>query len=123
MSEDINTYSIMDLEGYAESIRKAAAESFVDHYNDNLNDYITINQTINIIVGYSLGQDEEGNYLVNEEVFNDTFEDIRDWIFHSGLSKLAAKNLIECAWDDNSNEMIFWLSKDEKQSKPSDNRT
>jgi hypothetical protein len=72
----------MDLQGYADSIRKAAAESFVDYNdNDNLNDYITINQTINIIVGYSLGQDEEGNYLVNEEVFNDTFEDIRDWIF------------------------------------------
>jgi hypothetical protein len=114
--EDNNIYSIVDLDGYAASIRDGAGSSFVEGYTENLDEYITIEQVKNIIVGYSLGQDEDGKYLINEEVFNDTFEDVREWIFESGLSKLAVKGLVECAWDDVANEMVFWAKNDDKSS-------
>lgn len=113
---DNNVYSIIDLDGYAESIRDFAAKSFLENYNENLDEYISIEQVKNIIIGYSLGQDEESNYLLNEEVFNDTFEDVREWIFNVGVAKLAAKGFVECAWDDDANEMVFWAKDNDKQS-------
>ena len=123
MAKDNNTYSIMDLEGYVSSIREAVAQSFTESYDENLDDFITLEQTKNIILGYSLGQDDDGNYLINEESFNDSFEDIRRWIYDAGIAKLAAEGLIECAWDDNLNEMVFWCKNDEQQSKSTNNGT
>lgn len=115
---DTNVYSIIDLDGYAVSVRDFVAKSFLDNYTENLDNYISIEQVKNIIIGYSLGQDEEYNYLVNEEVFNDTFEDIREWIFNVGVAKLASKGLVECAWDDDANEMVFWATNNEQHKSP-----
>lgn len=120
MNQD-DVYSIIDLNGYASAIRDAAAKSFIEDYTENLDDYISIEQVKNVIIGYSLGQDDDDNYIINEEVFNDTCDDIREWIFNVGLSKLAAKGLVECAWDDVSNEMVFWANND-GQHKFSDNK-
>jgi hypothetical protein len=114
--EDTNIYSIIDLDGYASSIRDGVAQSFVENYEENLDEYITIDQVKNLIIGYSLGQDEDNNYLINAEVFNDTFDDVREWFYEAGLSKLAAKGVIECAWDDNEDRMIFWVKDNEQQS-------
>jgi hypothetical protein len=114
--EDDTIYSINDLDGYAASIREGVAQSFVENYNENLDEYITIDQVKNLIIGYSLGQDDDENYLINSEVFNDTFDDVREWFYEAGLSKLAAKGVIECAWDDDSNQMVFWVKNNEQQS-------
>lgn len=114
--EDTNIYSITDLDGYAASIRDGVAQSFVEDYEENLDEYITLEQVKNLIIGYSLGQDEDDNYLINAEVFNDTFDDVREWFYEAGLSKLAAKGVIECAWDDDSNQMVFWTKNNEHQS-------
>lgn len=114
--EDTNIYSITDLDGYAASIRDGVAQSFVADYDENLDEYITLEQVKSLIIGYSLGQDEDDNYLINAEVFNDTFDDVREWFYQAGLSKLAAKGVIECAWDDDSNQMVFWTKNNEQQS-------
>ena len=114
--EDNTIYSINDLDGYAASIREGVAQSFVENYSENLDEYITIDQVKNLIIGYSLGQDENDNYLINSEVFNDTFDDVREWFYEAGLSKLAAKGVIECAWDDDADQMVFWVKDNEQQS-------
>lgn len=114
--EDTNIYSIVDLDGYANSLRDGVAKSFVDNYTENLDDYITIEQVKSVIVGYSLGQDDNGDYIINSEVFNDTFDDVREWFYEAGLSKLAAKGAIECAWDNETNQMIFWSNNNDTKS-------
>lgn len=116
MEDNDAIYSITDLDGYASSIRDGVAQSFVEDYNENLDEYITLEQVKSLIIGYSLGQDEDNNYLINAEVFNDTFDDVREWFYEAGLSKLAAKGVIECAWDDDSNQMVFWVKNNEQQS-------
>lgn len=112
-----NVYSIVDLDGYAESMRDAVAKSVSENYADDLNNYISIEQVKGVIIGYSLGQDDEDNYLINEEVFNDSFEDIREWIINVGLAKLASNNELECAWDSDLNTMIFWSNNEESQQR------
>lgn len=115
---DTNIYSIIDLDGYVESVRDAVAKSFLESYTENLDDYISLEQVKSVVIGYSLGQDEDSNYLINEETFNDAFDDIREWMFNVGIAKLAAKGLVECAWDDETNEMVFWANNNEQHKSP-----
>ena len=112
----MESYSIIDLEGYAKAMRDGAACSFEKDYTENLDDFISIGQVINMIKENTLGLDKEGNYLINEDIFDEVFNQIRDRLYCVALSKLAAKGLVECAWDDESNEMVFWLANKDKTS-------
>jgi hypothetical protein len=118
----MESYSIIDLEGYANAMRGGAASSFEKDYTENLDDFISLGQVINMIKKNSLGLDEDNNYLISEEIFENIFDDIRDCIYGVGLAKLSANGHIECAWDNDSNEMVFWLPNKDKSdvsSKPS----
>jgi hypothetical protein len=114
----MESYSIIDLEGYAKAMRDGAASSFEKDYTENLDDFISIGQVINMIKKHNLGLDDEGNYLINEQIFDDVFNDIRDWLYGVGLAKLSSKGFVDCAWDDESNEMVFWLANKDKTSIP-----
>jgi hypothetical protein len=114
----MESYSIIDLEGYAKAMRDGAASSFEKDYTENLDDFITIPQVINMIKKNNLGLDNEGNYLINEEIFDDVFNDIRDWLYGVGLAKLASKGFVDCSWDDEANEMVFWLANKDKTNIP-----
>jgi hypothetical protein len=114
----MESYSIIDLEGFAKSMRDGAASSFEKDYTENLDEFISIGQVINMIKKNNLGLDEEGNYLINENIFEDVFNNIRTWLYEVGLCKLAAKGFVDCSWDDDSNEMVFWLANKDKTSIP-----
>jgi hypothetical protein len=114
----MESYSIIDLEGFAKSMREGAASSFEKDYTENLDEFISIGQVINMIKKNNLGLDEEGNYLINEQIFDDVFNDIRDWLYGVGLAKLASKGFVDCSWDDESNEMVFWLANKDKTNIP-----
>ena len=112
----MESYSIIDLEGYAKAMRDGAASSFEKDYTENLDEFITIPQVINMIKNNNLGLDQEGNYLINEDIFDEMFESIRNQLYEVGLAKLAAKGFIDCAWDDDSNQMVFWLANKDQTS-------
>jgi hypothetical protein len=114
----METYSIIDLEGYAKAMRDGAASSFEKDYTENLDDFITIEQVINLIKKNNLGLDEDGNYIINSDIFDEMFGEIRDWLYGVGLSKLASKGYVDCAWDDEANEMVFWLTNKDKTNIP-----
>lgn len=107
-------HCIMNLEKYAEYIRKNAATSFADakkkelDESEDLESYVTVGQISQMIAENAIGQDEEGHYLIADEGQKILLEQLKTRIYNSGLSKLAAKNLIECAWDDKKKTMIFW---------------
>lgn len=104
----MQTFSIIDLDDLARGIRDAAAASISDNHQENLDDYITIEQIKQMIIDTSLGVDNEGFYIIDENIFDQLFEDTMYSIYQSGLAKLAANNSIECAWDDDTNQMVFW---------------
>ena len=106
----MENYSVIDMDGCASALREGVAKSFTENYTENLDDLISIQQVINMIQEHSLGQDEEGFHLINEEVFDFVFNEIRIWIYEVGLAKLAAQGHVECAWDNESNDMVFWLA-------------
>lgn len=102
-------YAITDLNGYATQMREAAAKSLSDSEEDNLDNYISVGQMIGLVKQYCLGLDDEDRPLLDEDVNEKIFEETAIWIHNVGLAKLAAQDLIECAWDNNDNEMVFWV--------------
>lgn len=107
---DEELYAIINLEGYASEMRQAAANSLSSDYDDNLDDYISIKQMINLVKEHCAGFDDEDRPLLNEETNEDIYESTVTWIHNVGLAKLAAKDLVQCAWDDKANEMVFWAN-------------
>jgi hypothetical protein len=108
MSEEF--YAIINLEGYAAEMRQAAANSLSSDKDDNLDDYISINQMINLVTEHCAGFDNENRPLLNEDSNEEIYESTVTWIHNVGLAKLAAKDLVQCAWDDKVNEMVFWAN-------------
>lgn len=115
MSQEV--YAITNLEGYATQMREAAAKSLSDSNEDNLDDFISIGQIINMVNEECVGFDDQDRPLLNEEINERIYENTAIWIHEVGLAKLAAQDLVECAWDDEQNEMIFWKKNNVKSSK------
>lgn len=115
-------YAIINLEGYATQMRDAAAQSICEDHTDNIDDYITISQIINMVKSECLGFDDEKRPLLNEETNEKIFENTAIWIHNVGLAKLAAKDLVECAWDDSVNDMVFWSKESPTNAKQKKSR-
>jgi hypothetical protein len=117
MSEQV--YAITNLEGYVSQMRDAAAQNISENSEqDNLDDYISIDQMIGLVKSNCIGYDENNNVLLNEEKNQQIFEEATTWIHNFGLAKLAAQDLVECGWDDELNEMVFWHKETPKNDKP-----
>lgn len=119
MSDQI--YAITNIEGYVSQMRQVAAENISENSDqDNLDDYISIGQMIGLVKSNCLGYDDENRPLLNEKQNEIIFSETTTIIHNVGLAKLAAKDIVECAWDDELNEMVFWhkeITKNDK-SKP-----
>jgi hypothetical protein len=107
-------YAIVDVDGYAIQMRDAAAQSISSDTNENLDEYISLKQMTNLVEEFCLGHDDEDRPLLDEDTNEKIFEEAALWIHDVGLAKLAAKDLVECAWNNEINQMVFW-SKPEKQ--------
>lgn len=111
MQNDEKLYAITDLEGYAREMRGAVATTFADDCS-NIDDYISMNQMMNLVKSECVGFDDENRPLLNETANEKIYESTVTWITNVGLAKLAAEGYVECAWDDTKNEMVFWANKE-----------
>lgn len=119
MNNDL--YAITNIEGYVVEMRQAAANSLSSDSEDNLDEYISLDQMINLVKEECIGFDDYDRPLLNEDANEKIYESTVTWIHNVGLAKLAAKDLVQCAWDSNINEMVFWanpeINKPEKQKR------
>jgi hypothetical protein len=100
-------YKIKNINLFSKSIRKNVALCFPDSYSTQIDELISVGQTENLVKQYSeISSNDE--FLVSENNYNLIFDNIKAWIYNRSLSKLASSGEIECAWDSESNEMIFW---------------
>lgn len=119
-------YTIIHLEDYAAEMRESAAKSICEEYTENINEYISIGQMINLIKENCLGVDDNDRPLIDEDTNIKIFEETSVWIHSVGLARLAAKDLIECAWSDEDNAMVFWAKEkpeNKNESKRRNKRT
>lgn len=102
-----DSYIVNNLRNLAMSIRKNAALTFSETYTEDLDTFISIHQVETLIQNNSI-TDDGGALIIDEDQYDNIFEQVRDWIYNVGLAKLAAEDKIQCAWDDTLNVMIFW---------------
>lgn len=121
--DDSELYAITNVEGYATEMRDAAAKSLSADYDENLEEFITIKQMINLVNKECVGRDDKDRPLLNEDANCKIYDATVTWIHNAGLAKLAAQNLIECAWDSKNNEMIFWNAEPSKTATKKRKRT
>jgi hypothetical protein len=115
----MSEYSITELANFAETVRDSAASNLSGGQYDTriIDTFITIEQVISIVKKESLGLDNDGKFIVNGTIFDDVFEQVTSIIYQAALSKVASQDLIECAWDDEKNKMIFWVEDNSKHKK------
>lgn len=106
-------YTITDLDGYIHQVRATAANFLTENSfeEDDLDDFISVRQLTNLVRNSCIGFDDNDRPLLDEDTNEKIFETTVTWIHNVGLAKLAGQDLIECAWDDENNEMIFWPKK------------
>ena len=115
MSEEL--YAITNIQGYAVEMREAAAKSLNANSEDNLDNYISVNQMINLVKSECVGFDDNNRPLLNEDANEKIYDSTVTWIQNVGLAKLAAEDLVQCAWDSENNEMVFWANPETTKTK------
>jgi hypothetical protein len=86
-----------------------AKECGIDSKKDKIKNYINTSNIKQIIAEHAK-QDKNGNLMINNKIFAKIQDDIMEWILGVSLAKSAAKNEIECSWDDSRNCMIFKIN-------------
>lgn len=95
------------LKSLRESVSVTVAKNAVD--NDDLDKYLTIEQMRKILADYVDGVDEEtGCEFLTEISYYSLIQDVSSSFLGVCLSKLAAADLVESAWDDKRGEQVFW---------------
>ena len=102
-----NYIKIRNLKLFINSIRKNAAMVFPESYYEQIDDLISLSQTENLARQY-IEPGYNNEFILSDKNYNLLCEEIKKWIYNSSLSLVASSGNIECAWDDDSNEMIFW---------------
>ena len=113
-------YAIVDLDGYVREMRDAAAKTLAEDHDENLDEFVSVNQMINLVKSECVGFDDNDRPMLNEDANEMIYEKTVAWIHNAGLAKLAAQGLIECAWDSNLNEMVFWSNETPQKRKSND---
>ncbi len=102
-----NYIKIRNLKLFTKSIRKNVVMVFPRKYSYQIDNLISLSQTENLVRQYiEPGYNDE--FILSDENYDLLCDKIKKWIYNSSLSLVASSGTIECAWDDQSNEMFFW---------------
>ena len=112
-----NYIKIRNLKLFTKSIRKNVVWVFPREYYYQIDNLISLSQTENLVRKYiEPGYNDE--FIISEENYHLLCDEIKKWIYNSSLSLVSSSGTIECAWDDESNEMVFWLANKDKTEIP-----
>lgn len=107
---DEQTYfAITDIVGYSALTMKNIAKDFGVSIDD-IYEFITSEEIYQIINEKSVGIDEEGFPIINEKIHCDIVDTLVLRIHNMSMARGASEGYLECAWDEELNDMVFWLS-------------
>lgn len=105
---DNDYYLITNFDKFSKALRFEAAKIlYEDIKEEHLDNYITIKQCCSIIKTISKKIHDE--YYLDEDTYIQVIEEISSQIHQSALSKLASDDIIQCAWDEEKDGMVFWV--------------
>lgn len=110
----MSLYIIKDMQKFCKTIRDEAVVSLSANISKktDIDEFITIKQCEEIVGRKCISHDDYGRLILNKDLYVDILQEIAEQIYQSALSKLAASDIIECAWDEKLQKMTFWTYKD-----------
>lgn len=102
-----NYIKIRNLKLFSKSIRKNVVMVFPRRYYYEVDNFLSLSQTEQLVRKYiEPGYNDE--FVLSDDNYDLLCDELKKWIYNSSLSLVASSGKIECAWDDESDEMIFW---------------
>ncbi len=102
-----NYLTIRNIKLFTKSIRKNVIMIFPRSYYHEVERLISLAQTENLVRKY-IEPGYNNEFIISERNYDILCDEIKKWIYNSSLGIVASSGKIECAWDDDSNEMFFW---------------
>lgn len=112
--EEEQCYTILDEHGFALAVAESVAGCFDSENVKEVLGYVNEEQILNCVREKCLGFDDD-QMIINTKIYEDTVNDLAQMMQGKMLAKLAAEGFLESAWDDELNEMVFWLADEDKQ--------
>lgn len=113
MNKKNQKYSISDIEGYVDSIIETASEE-LETMKKEILEFVSREQIISIVNEECSGYDDQERPIIDQYTHIKIIESILTIVQNTAISQLAAEGMLECAWDDDLNEMVFWLADENK---------
>jgi hypothetical protein len=137
MSKNDDWFIIKDLEGFIEATRALVFNSFgqekdnkdkdnfiisvTDKDKEELNSILSYDESITIAIDFLKKEKNKTTskirYLVNDDAYMKIIYALNDRMTSNILNGLVNKGIVETAYDDESNDFIFWI-KDNDNQKP-----
>lgn len=109
---------ITNMDACIEEILKVSADQIDDNIKPlDILGYCTKNQIIGFFHEECLGYTEENQMVINYKTFDTVCRSVIQRVQNVAIAQLAADGYLDCAWDDDLNDMVFWLS-DTNPNKP-----
>ena len=105
MEDKPRVFSIVDMEGNCEDIRKKVygfLEISLEDY-----EYITLKQIASLLKEHSVGLDDNDRVLITQESLDDVVYLVEQWVLGFMLARDAANCDMKCYWDDETNEIMI----------------
>lgn len=124
MSDEKDTAEVFVIENvpkFADELRDSVIYQMIDSgelpkpssknmSRKDMNKYITVSQVMNIIRDNLLSINEENQFVIDMDCFDEIYFRVCDNIHGSMISKLASDGVIESAFDEEKNKFVFWFA-------------
>lgn len=103
---------------WAENPIDALLDDVIESEQEELNDILSLQESLVIVKTFLRKQHHkktgEIRYIINEKIFADIVYSLNDRMVSNILTNLVQKGLVESAFDNESNDFVFWIKDDEK---------
>lgn len=101
------------IDNYVNSISNSVVKFIGGDHVEELYEYITKDQIKNIIYLHK----QEDDMSLDLETYDLICEEVFIMAQNSIIASLASQGYLDCAWDDDINDMVFWVANsDENQT-------
>lgn len=98
-------YRIVDLEGFSEVIRKEVLRTHRCEGDEGR--FLTSGQIVSFV--RERFPEEDGGTMFDEDGLKEIVDFAVGVLLGGCMSAMAASGELECAWDENQNDMVWWL--------------
>jgi len=102
----MDKHKFSDLDKFSKKLAKLVARES-GYTMKELRAYIRPSNVKGIVKNYVEYDEVENMFVITEEAACEASEEILDWLVGVELAKLAADDVLDAYWDDETNQMVF----------------